>query len=279
MIPFIGEIGERLRKSTVQVQLGPQGGGSGVIWDSSGLVVTNAHVAQTRKVQVTLWDGRSYPAEVTSRDESRDLATLRFKAPDLSPAEIGDSTKLRPGEIVIAVGNPLGFVGAMSSGVIHAVGPIPGLTPRDYVQADVRLMPGNSGGPLADARGRVVGINSMVASGLGLAIPSHIVQTFLKRGASPLLGIAVRPVTVKFRSRQSPGLVVLQVTPDSPAQRASLMIGDVIVGSGGKLFETAGDLSWALETTQGSVQLKFLRGDRRTIRETTASVLPMERAA
>jgi serine protease Do len=280
MIVSFGEIGERLRRSTVGVELGPNGAGSGVIWDSSGLVITNAHVAQeSRTVQVALWDGRRYEAQVINRDHPRDLAALRFRAPDLTPAEIGDSSKLQAGEIVIAVGNPLGFTGALSTGVVHAVGPFQGLSPREYVQANVRLMPGNSGGPLADSRGRVIGINAMVASGLALAIPTSAVANFLHGKRRAELGISVRPVTVRFRSKMAPGLVILDVGAGSPAAQASLMVGDVIIGGGGKLFQTFDDLSYALELNDGAVRVQFLRGDRRSIRETTAYVEAKEQAA
>lgn len=281
MTTGFGDVAEKLRRSTVQVTLGKEGSGSGVIWDSSGLIVTNAHVARTDRAELTLWDGRKYPVQVTSRDETRDLATFQLRAPDLQPATIGDSSKLRAGELVIAVGNPLGFVGALTTGVVHTVGPVTGLSPRDYVQAAVRLAPGNSGGPLADAYGRVVGINSMVvAGGLGLAVPSNAVRDFIMRkGRRPMIGVAIRPVTVRFRSREAPGLVVLEVTPDSPAQAASLMIGDVIVGTNGRLFETFDDLSWSIEHANGPLALTFLRGDRRTLRETTLVLHQLEEVA
>jgi serine protease Do len=280
MIPAFGELGERLRRSTVQVEVGPAGSGSGVIWDAQGLVVTNAHVAQGPRARVTLWDNRQYPAQVESRDVARDLATLRFRAPDLTPAPIGDSGKLSPGEIVIAVGNPLGFIGALTKGVVHAVGPVAGLSRRPYVQADVRLAPGNSGGPLADAQGRVIGINSMVVrGGLGLAIPSNVVRDFLaKPGERPALGIAIRSVTVRFRSKMAPGLLVLDVTRGGAADRASLMVGDVLIAVDGKGFETFDELSVALESAAGRpLTLRFLRGDRTAIRETTVDLaLPVE---
>src|SRR6266849_1843849 len=119
---------------------------------------------------------------VHSRDPLRDLARLHIHGTNLPAASAADSSQLRPGELAIAIGNPMGFVGALATGVIHAVGPIRGLGPHSWVQAEVRLAPGNSGGPLADARGQIVGINTMVAGRLALAIPSNAVRDFFAAG-------------------------------------------------------------------------------------------------
>ncbi|MDX2179837.1 MAG: trypsin-like peptidase domain-containing protein [Bryobacteraceae bacterium] len=270
MIAGFGEVAETLRRSTVQVEAGRQGQGSGVLWNSEGLIVTNAHVARAEPLHVVLWDGRRYPAAIAARDDGRDLAALTVSATRLPGASIGDSSRLRPGELVVAVGNPLGFIGALTTGVVHAVGPVAGLSRRPWVQADVRLAPGNSGGPLADASGRVIGINSMVAGRLGLAVPSNAVREFLiRRGSTPKIGVGIRPVTVRFKQREGPGLAVVEVTPGSPAAAASLMIGDILVGVGGRLFETWDDLSASLENAQPPLAVEFLRGDRKTIRHAT----------
>ena len=125
-------------------------------------MVTNAHVIRGSRVSVQLWDGREFEAAVGSRDPRRDLAQIRIDAANLPAASAADSSEVRPGELAIAIGNPLGFVGALATGVIHAVGPLRGVGRQQWVQADVRLAPGNSGGPLADAHGRVIGINTMV---------------------------------------------------------------------------------------------------------------------
>ncbi len=158
-----GEIAEQLRRSTVLVRPGSRGNGSGVIWSADGAIITNAHVARGSQARVQLWDGRELEAAVVSRDLRRDLAELRVTATNLPAATPADSSQLRPGELAIAIGNPLGFIGALTTGVIHAVGPLRRLNSQHWVQSDVRLAPGNSGGPLADARGRVIGINTMVA--------------------------------------------------------------------------------------------------------------------
>src|ERR1700751_1241423 len=181
-IAGFGEIAEKLRRSTVLIHAGGRGGGSGVIWSSDGRVITNAHVARGANIGVELWDGREFSARVASRDSQRDLAELRIEAADLPSAAIADSSQVRAGELAIAIGNPLGFVGALATGVIHAVGPIRGLGAHSWVQADVRLAPGNSGGPLADAHGRVIGVNTMVAGRLALAIPSNDVRDFVAQG-------------------------------------------------------------------------------------------------
>jgi serine protease Do len=168
-----GEIAESLRRSTVQVFLNGRGGsGSGLVWNRGGLILTNAHVARGDSAELELWDGRRFPARVLLRDPWRDLAVLRTTATDLHPAVIGDSDAARPGELVLAVGNPLGFAGALSTGIVHSVGPIRGMGRQRWIRAGVQLAPGNSGGPLANAQGQVIGINTAIVEGLGVAAPS-----------------------------------------------------------------------------------------------------------
>ncbi len=253
----LAEVAERLRQSTVQirgVRGQDPGGGSGVIWQGDGLIVTNSHVARGRRARVGLWDGRWLDAVVKARDSERDVAALAVDARGLPAAEIGDSSALRAGELVLAVGNPLGLVGALSTGIISAVavggGSEGGPRSRGWIQADLRLAPGNSGGPLADARGRVVGINSMVAGGLALAVPSNAVADFLGRGqeaAPPLrLGVTIAPVLVPESGGRVFGLLVLEVEPAGPAEVAGLMVGDVLVGADGKPLEGPYDLASAL---------------------------------
>ena len=223
-----GEIAESLRRSTVLINAGGRGNGSGVIWSSDGVIITNAHVAQRKQLRVQLWDSRELEAIVIASDPVRDIASIRVRASNLPAAAIGTSSRLRPGELAIAIGNPMGFVGALTTGVIHAVGPVPGLGPQKWVQAGVRLAPGSSGGPLADAAGRVIGINTMVAWQLALAIPSDAVTEFLAGGRSnrqaseSWLGVTLYPVQVPRngnRSAKTFGLVVLNVEPESPAAR------------------------------------------------------------
>jgi serine protease Do len=249
-----GEVSERLRRSTVRVSSGRrQGFGSGVIWNAEGLVLTNAHVATGHESQVELWDGRRVAARVTARDPRRDLAALRIAAPDLEPATAGDSSAVRPGELAIAVGNPMGFSGAVSTGVVHSIGRLPGMGRRAWILADVRLAPGNSGGPLADARGRVIGINTAVVNGLGAAAPSNGVTDFLGRGPLPSLGVVLQPVSL--------GLAILEVAAGSAAEAASLRPGDV-------LLIHLDDLNDTLDSGRDALRLPFLRDGNRRVRET-----------
>lgn len=251
-----GEVAERLRRSTVSVMSGRDGSGSGVIWNRDGLIVTNAHVARSqRNLGVTLWDGRKYPARLLASDVRRDVATLKIEAPDLDAAGPLDSARLRPGELVVAIGNPLGFSGALSTGTVHAVGAVRGLGTQRWVQANVRLAPGNSGGPLADAHGRVAGINTMVVSGgLGLAVPSEAITRFIEHGPDAArLGVTVQPV-------KPAGLLLLEVDPDSPAGRASLLPGDILEHS----FD---ELETILGSRTSAATLRFRRGDKHRTRE------------
>jgi serine protease Do len=271
-IPGFGEIAEQLRRSTVLVGAG-RGNGSGIIWSRDGVVVTNAHVARGSSISVQLWDGRELNATVTSRDPHRDLAALRINATNLPAAVAADSSEVRAGELAIAIGNPFGFVGALTTGVIHAVGPIRGLGPQSWVQASVRLAPGNSGGPLADAHGRVIGVNSMVAGGVALAIPSNAVTSFLSGDpADGWLGITVYPVQVPRPGSRGKifGLVLLEVEPGSPAASASLLPGDILLGTQEKPFALLEDLSRALRGSGPRLlRLEFLRGEYARVRRVT----------
>jgi serine protease Do len=214
--------------------------------------LTNAHVARTAEAEVELWDGRRFGARVVARDPRRDLATMRMTgAPrDLAPALPGNSTSLKAGELVIAIGNPLGFAGALSTGVIHSV------TSR-WIRADVQLAPGNSGGPLANAQGEVIGINTAISDGLGLAVPVHTALEFLKQGALPSLGVSLQPVPL--------GLLVLEVDPGGRAALASLRAGDTLLTRYDALME-------ALESGRPTLKLHFLRSDPRKVREAVVSL-------
>lgn len=261
-----GEVVEKLRRSTVQVMAGRHSGGSGVVWSSSGQIVTNAHVVEgTATAEVELWDGGRFAARIGKRDRRRDLALLELDASGLPAAASGDSNALRVGELVIAVGNPMGFIGAASTGVVHRI------EYRSWVVSRLRLAPGNSGGPLANARGDVVGINTMIAGGLAFAIPSKSVAQFLR---APLddsgLGVVVRPILVRPILA---GLIVLEVIPHSAADRASLLQGDILVGAFGKRFQSIEDLGSAIHTSRGGIlELQFLRGANANVRTVAAQM-------
>jgi serine protease Do len=276
-ITGLGEIAERLRRSTVLIRPpGSKGNGSGVIWSAGGLLVTNAHVVRGVRAEICLWDGRELQADVIAKDSHCDLASLRIAASNLDAVEAADSSLIRAGEIAIAVGNPLGFVGAMTTGVIHGVGPIRGLGGHSWVQSDVRLAPGNSGGPLADVRGRVVGINSMVAGRTALAIASNEVLRFLRQGKEQggrRLGVTVIPVHLPKTSGHNFGLVLAAVEHECAAARASLLPGDILLGTEMGKFASVDDLANALEKPDRQfLRFEFLRGDYTHIRRVTVQL-------
>jgi len=247
-----------MRRYTVHVSDAGRGGGSGVIWRSGGLIVTNAHVARRADGRVRFSDGRAVSARVAARDRQLDLALLEADARDFAAAPIGDSDKLRAGELVLAVGSPYGHAGAVAVGVVHAA------ADRRWVAADLRLAPGNSGGPLANAAGDVVGINTMVAYGVALAVPSNIVERFVARGGRPArrLGVTVEPVNNAGLGLPVFGLLVVEIEPASPAENAGLQVGDVLTGAGGRPFQAPFDLALALEVDGSVVRLDLLRGGR-----------------
>jgi len=250
-----------LHHSTVQVRSRSSGGGSGVIWHSDGLIITNAHVARDERVTVELCDGRVIDAVRTSVDPRRDLAALRIEATDLPVVTVGDSDALRVGELVLAMGNPQGVIGALTTGIIHGVSPTDAQNRNRWIMADVRLAPGNSGGPLANARGQVIGINTMIVGGLAFAVPSNEVERFLKGGSRPYFGVTLRPVQVLLENKRILGLLVLEVASGSLAMAAGFMLGDVLIGACGQRFNTPDDLVNVLENTEPgeSLPLEFLR--------------------
>jgi serine protease Do len=270
----LGEVAERVRRFTVLVEPGARGNGSGVVWSADGIVVTNAHVARGSETRVTLWDGREFTGKVFACDPRRDLAALRIPAAGLNCAVPADSSQVRPGEVALAVGNPLGFLGALTMGVVHSVGPLRGLGGNQWVQADIRLAPGNSGGPLADTQGRVIGINTMVAGRLALAIPSNHVSAFVNgEFGAQWLGVSVTPVRLPRSGAGRFALVLLGVEPGSPAALASLLPGDIVVGTEQAPFSSVDDLAKALEGKETRVlRLRFLRGDYKKVRCVSVSL-------
>lgn len=175
------ELASGLAAVTVQIRMrGHDGGtGSGIVWRADGLIVTNAHVARGERATVELSDGRVLDARLERRDPRRDLALLRVDAGGLRQARLGDSRRLRPGDVVVACGHPFGMSNVVTVGVVHRVIAHPRAAGLSWVGADIALAPGNSGGPLADADGAVVGVNAMIVGGLGVAVPAHVVERFL----------------------------------------------------------------------------------------------------
>lgn len=265
-IPVPGSVAEALRKSTVQIHCGNGGatsGGSGVVI-GEGRVITNAHVIRRHSICVEGWNGKTMAASCVKIDGARDLALLTAPGLEGIPATLADSARLEAGTPVFAVGNPLGFVGAVSSGVVHAVGALGGMA---WIQADLRLAPGNSGGPLANLQGHVLGINTMVVSnGLALAIPSLSVQRFLSRPRRrQALGITVRPVELEEGKL---GIMILEVEPGGAAERASLLPGDILIAASGAALQSLDDLQAAIDSSSGQVlTLGFRRGGQGALRQ------------
>jgi serine protease Do len=174
--PHLAPVAERLREVTVEVGSG-QGSGAGILW-APDLVVTNAHVARAAALQVRLADGRCLAAALVAADHRADLALLRVPRTRVSLASLADSDMVCVGTLVVALGHPLGLRGTVTAGIVHALGPL-SAGGRRWIHADLRLAPGNSGGPLADTSGHVVGLNTMIAGGLALAIPINDVRHFV----------------------------------------------------------------------------------------------------
>jgi serine protease Do len=187
----LAQISAHALASLVQIHNGQRGAGAGSIWHADGLIVTNAHVVLTRHGQVadtlsvTLQDGRELPARVLATDTTHDLAALRVQAARLPTIEIGDSRRLHPGDLVLALGYPFGVKGGATSGVVIGTGahlPELGDARREWIAASLHLRPGHSGGPMLDSQGRLIGINTlMTGPEVGAAVPVHIAVEFLKR--------------------------------------------------------------------------------------------------
>ena len=181
---------KRVQRSLVVIRVGKHGVGAGVIWRRDGLIVTNQHVAGSHslfgraRLLVTLADGREFPARVLAHDPEIDLALLQIDDHDSPAAQIADSRLVRVGQLILAVGHPWGQLGFVTAGVVSGLSHAQTRGPRgsvDIIRADVSLAPGNSGGPLVNAGGGVIGINTMIVGGdLGVAIPSHVVDSFVE---------------------------------------------------------------------------------------------------
>jgi serine protease Do len=266
------------------------GAGSAVLFTSDGYLLTNAHVVGgARNGSAVYADGSRTAVEVIGSDPLSDLAVVRGKAPTAAPAELGDAESLKVGQLVIAVGNPLGLSGSVTAGVVSGLGrSIPVWSGRnrriieDVIQTDAALNPGSSGGALADARGRIVGINTAVAgAGLGLAIPVNatsrrIIAALLRDGRvrRAYLGLVSTPVQLQpssvVRTGHREGLRVVEVLGDSPAERAGLRAGDVLLRVGDKAVSNAESLQKLLfaEAIGVPLELVVLR-DGREIRVLT----------
>jgi serine protease Do len=174
----MGKLSDKVRGSLVHVD---HGAGAGTIWHSEGLILTNAHVLRNHRTSVTLPDGTEREAQILAKDKHRDLAALSIEAGDLPTIALGNSRDLHPGDWVIAYGHPWGVPGAATAGVVIGGHHENGFAGRDWLAVSLHYRPGHSGGPLIDAAGRLVGINTvMVGPDVGLAIPIHAIKSFLK---------------------------------------------------------------------------------------------------
>ncbi len=253
----LAALAERVRAGVVRVTNG-RGAGSGTIWHEDGLIVTNYHVVPGEGARVTLADGREFPGTVVSNLPERDLAVIRIPATGLPALPVGDSTALRVGELVMAVGHPLGVPGAATLGIYSGTGPIEGFDRagrhfREAILADIELRPGNSGGPLVNARGETIGINAMVLGPrTALAVPSATVVRLIGGRARRVLGVRVEPIAVpgalaaRLGIAQDTALILIDVAADSPADRAGLLPGDIVLAVDGHAIEEPGDLAWGL---------------------------------
>jgi serine protease Do len=257
-----------------------EGQGSGVIIDSRGIIVTNNHVIdESARVQVNLKDGRTFVGEVIGADPATDVALVKVQGENLPFAVLGDSEKLKVGQIVLAIGNALGLPGAptVSMGLIGALGrPLPGtdFVVEGLIQTDAAINPGNSGGPLADLDGKVIGMNTAMipfAQGMGFAIPSETIKRIMDqitrhgRVVRPWLGISGMDVN-KFVARRynlavEQGVLLAEVLQEGPARDAGLRVGDIVVKMGDTKVEGMKSLVGALShlTIGEEVSLQFVR--------------------
>jgi serine protease Do len=266
------------------MQQGPQqiehGIGSGVIISPDGYIVTNNHVVDgAMEVRVTLHDRRSFPAKVIGTDKLTDLAVVKIDATDLPTIGWGDSTKLVPGQSVLAIGNPFGYFRfSVTRGIVSAVDrPNPysddARKPGGFIQTDAAINPGNSGGPLVDAHGQLIGINTFLISntgsfsGAGFAIPTQtvhpVVASLIKSGVvhHGYLGVALNDVTPDnakfFNLTGNTGALIAQVTPNAPASRAGIKQGDVVTGVNGQTVDTGSDLQVAVSEVAPGTKIQL----------------------
>jgi serine protease Do len=265
---FFGPFGQFFQGPMQQQPTIEKGLGSGVIISPDGYIVTNNHVVQGAiNISVTMSNRDIYPAKLIGTDPLTDLAVIKIDAHNLPSIPWGSSSDLRPGELVLAFGNPYGFRFSVTRGIISALNrPNPGADrrkPGQFIQTDAAINPGNSGGALVDARGQLIGINTFLYSttgafsGMGFAIPTEIaepvVNQLIRNGKVEhgYIGITISDVTPDnakfFNVKKAVGAVVSDVTPDSPGAKAGLKTGDVIVGLDGQPVSDAGELQ--MQTT------------------------------
>jgi putative serine protease PepD len=267
----VNQVYKAARKAVVVIKVG-NGQGSGFVYDTDGHIVTNDHVVDAGgSITVTFWNGKTYDARVVGTDPSTDLAVIKVDAPAsmLSPLSLGDSDSLQVGDEVVAIGSPLGLPETVTSGIVSALHrqmTAPNnFTINDSIQTDAAINHGNSGGPLLDLSGKVVGVNAQIASdsggndGIGFAIPSNTVKTIATQliGSGSVqhayLGVGVGPA--------NNGVAVSEVKPGTPAADANLQVGDVITAVGGVKVTDSASLQKAVDAKKpgDTITLTFKR--------------------
>ncbi len=274
-----------------------QGAGSGVVISSDGYILTNNHVVEdAEEVKVTFASGEEYPAKVIGRDPKTDVALIKVepKAP-LEAATLGDSDAIRVGDPVVAIGNPFGLEGTVTSGIVSAKGRQIGAGPYDdFLQTDAAINPGNSGGPLFDLEGKVVGINTAIVArgqGVGFAIPINLAKALVPqlkadgRVTRGWLGVTIQPVTPALAKslgiEGTDGALVADVAEGGPAAKAGLQAGDVIVGLDGKPVEKSGGLPTLVSGLKpgSTAKVEVVRdGARRTL-DVAIGTMPSDEVA
>jgi S1-C subfamily serine protease len=290
-------VAEKTSSSVVKIDAvhrrGP-GGGSGFVFARDGFILTNSHVVSSaRKIEVSVTDGRRYPSELIGDDPDTDLAVIRTHAPDLVSATLGESNALRVGQLVIAIGNPYGFQTTVTAGVVSALGRSlrsqSGRLMDNIIQTDAALNPGNSGGPLVNSRGEVIGVNTAVilpAQGICFAIPidtaKWVVGLLMRDGQirRGYLGLAGQNIELPRRFVRyhnlatSSGILVVSVEPDSPARDAGLREGDVLVAFNDKPLAGIDDLHRLL--TDDAIDKRSVLTILRRTEKLTLDITPEE---